>query len=169
MPLTDTQIRNAKPCQKQVKANRKDKKSPPVRDGNTKGKTAGNKVGARKETPKFIATEKPCRMSDSGGLYLEVDPAGGKYWRFKYRLSGKEKRISLGVFDDVKREFRRLLAEAGLRPIRLYDLRHTAATLAIAAGVSVKVISEQLGHANITFTLETIFACPPVYAGRRGS
>ena len=39
-------------------------------------------------------------------------------------------------------------------PIRLYDLRHTAATLAVAAGVSVKVISDQLGHASISFTLE---------------
>lgn len=54
----------------------------------------------------------------------------------------------------VKREFRRLLEAAGIRPIRLYDLRHTAATLAVAAGVSVKVISEQLGHASISFTLE---------------
>ena len=54
----------------------------------------------------------------------------------------------------VKREFRRLLAAAGLRPIRLYDLRHTAATLAVAADVSVKVISDQLGHASISFTLE---------------
>ena len=43
---------------------------------------------------------------------------------------------------------------AGIRPIRLYELRHTAATLAIAAGVSVKVISDQLGYASISFTLE---------------
>lgn len=48
----------------------------------------------------------------------------------------------------VKREFRRLLEADGLRRIRLYDLRHTAATLAVAVGVSVKVISDQLGHAN---------------------
>ena len=54
----------------------------------------------------------------------------------------------------VKREFWRLLEVAGIRPIRLYDLRHTAATLAVAAGVSVKVISDQLGHASISFTLE---------------
>jgi integrase len=54
----------------------------------------------------------------------------------------------------VKVEFRRLLAAAGIRSIRLYDLRHTAATLAVAAGVSVKVISDQLGHASISFTLE---------------
>src|ERR1700730_15850861 len=54
----------------------------------------------------------------------------------------------------VKRDFRRLLEGTGIRPIRLYDLRHTAATLAVAAGVSVKVISDQLGHASISFTLE---------------
>lgn len=54
----------------------------------------------------------------------------------------------------VKREFRRLLAKAEIRPVRLYDLRHTAATLGIAAGVSVKVISDLLGHASISFTLE---------------
>ncbi len=54
----------------------------------------------------------------------------------------------------IKVEFRRLLSAAGIRSIRLYDLRHTAATLAVAAGVSVKVISDQLGHASISFTLE---------------
>ena len=43
---------------------------------------------------------------------------------------------------------------AGIRSIPLYDLRHTAATLAGAAGVSVKVISDQLGHASISFRLE---------------
>jgi len=42
-----------------------------------------------------------------------------------------------------------------LPEIRLYDLRHTAATLALAAGVPVKVISEQLGHASATLTLDT--------------
>jgi integrase len=39
--------------------------------------------------------------------------------------------------------------------IRLYDLRHTAATLALAAGVPAKVVSEQLGHASVAFTLDT--------------
>jgi integrase len=38
--------------------------------------------------------------------------------------------------------------------IRLYDLRHTAATLARSAGVSPKIVSEQFGHASVVFTLE---------------
>jgi integrase len=54
----------------------------------------------------------------------------------------------------VKKLLHRLLAEAGVRRIRLYDLRHTSATLAVAAGVSVKAISDQLGHTSISFTLE---------------
>lgn len=38
------------------------------------------------------------RKSDERGLYLEALPNGGKYWRLKYRIGGKEKRLSLGVF-----------------------------------------------------------------------
>ena len=44
---------------------------------------------------------KPVRLFDGGGLYLEVSPSGGKWWRFKYRFAGKEKRLSLGVYPDV--------------------------------------------------------------------
>ena len=54
----------------------------------------------------------------------------------------------------VRRYFKPLLATAGLPDIRLYDLRHTAATISLAAGVSPKVISEQLGHASVAFTLD---------------
>lgn len=44
---------------------------------------------------------KPVRLFDGGGLYLEVAPAGGKWWRLKYRFGGKEKRISFGVYPEV--------------------------------------------------------------------
>ncbi len=36
------------------------------------------------------------RYADGGGLYLEVSAAGGKHWRMKYRVNGKEKRLSFG-------------------------------------------------------------------------
>ena len=45
--------------------------------------------------------QKPVRLYDSGGLYLEIAPAGGRWWRFAYRFGGKRKLISLGVFQDV--------------------------------------------------------------------
>jgi len=44
---------------------------------------------------------KPQRLFDGGGLYIEIAPSGGKWWRLKYRFSGKEKRLSLGVFPIV--------------------------------------------------------------------
>jgi hypothetical protein len=37
-------------------------------------------------------------MSDSGGLHLEITPAGGKLWRWKYRFKGKEKLMALGKY-----------------------------------------------------------------------
>lgn len=42
--------------------------------------------------------EKPFKLSDSGGLYLEVMPNGSKYWRFKYRYMKKENRLALGTY-----------------------------------------------------------------------
>ena len=45
--------------------------------------------------------EKPYRLFDGRGLYLEISPSGGRWWRFKYRFDGKEKRLSLGVYPDV--------------------------------------------------------------------
>ena len=44
---------------------------------------------------------KPVRMFDGGGLYIEISPAGGKLWRFKYRFGGKEKRLALGAYPAV--------------------------------------------------------------------
>jgi integrase len=52
-------------------------------------------------TPKGATTTKPYKLGDSGGLYVEVRPDGGKYWRLKYRIGGKEKRLSLGVYPEV--------------------------------------------------------------------
>lgn len=51
-------------------------------------------------------------------------------------------------------ELPRLLAQAGLPRIRFHDLRHTAATLLLRAGVHPKVVSELLGHATIAMTLD---------------
>ena len=59
--------------------------------------------------------------------------------------------------------FERLIETAGLRTIRLHDLRHTHATLAPKAGIPVKVISERLGHESPAFTLSLE---PPIRDGR---
>ena len=46
-------------------------------------------------------SEKPRKLFDGRGLYLEISPSGGKLWRLKYRFGGKEKRLALGTFPDV--------------------------------------------------------------------
>jgi len=57
-------------------------------------------VAVRNASPR----EKPYKLSGGGGLYLEVQPTGAKYWRWKYRHAGKEKRIALGVYPQVSLE-----------------------------------------------------------------
>jgi integrase len=47
------------------------------------------------------AGKKTLKFFDERGLYLEVSPTGGKWWRLKYRFGGKEKRLSLGIYPDV--------------------------------------------------------------------
>ncbi len=55
----------------------------------------------------------------------------------------------------ISQAFERIARRAGVTVIRLHDLRHTHGSLLIAAGIPVKVVSERLGHATPTFTIET--------------
>ena len=68
-------------------------------------------------------SEKSVRLSDERGLYLEVTPNGGRWWRLRYRFGGKEKLISLGTYPDTglkaareKRDAARQLLETGVDP-----------------------------------------------------
>ena len=57
-------------------------------------------------------------MADGEGMFLEIAPSGGKWWRFKYRFGGKHKRMSLGTYPAIglkearekRRQARELLA-----------------------------------------------------------
>ena len=81
--------------------------------GATGGNIGGSKVAPMPITDIAIRKVKPqskaVRMFDGGGMYLEITPTGGKWWRLKYRIAGKEKRLSLGVYPEVS------LAEARTR------------------------------------------------------
>jgi len=46
--------------------------------------------------------DKPLRLFDGGGLYLEISPSGGKLWRLKYRFAGNEKRLENDVFPWIR-------------------------------------------------------------------
>lgn len=68
--------------------------------------------------------DKPRRVFDGGGLYLEVSPNGAKRWFLKYRITGKEKRLALGVYPAVglkearaKRDAAKKQVEEGIDPL----------------------------------------------------
>lgn len=72
--------------------------------------------------------DKPRRYHDAGsvpGLYIEVSPSGGKWWRFRFSLNGKQRLMSLGVYPEVSLKEARLaalearqLVAAGRDPVR---------------------------------------------------
>lgn len=74
---------------------------------------------------KAKGTTKPYKIADERGLFLLVTPSGGKLWRWKYRVDGKEKLMSFGAYPDVTlaaarerhQEARRLLA-SGTDPMK---------------------------------------------------
>jgi integrase len=66
--------------------------------------------------------------------------------------------------DRLSRTFRRLSDEARLPPVRLHDLRHGAATLALAAGADLKVVQDMLGHSSIVLTADTYTSVLPEVA-----
>lgn len=79
------------------------------------------------------------RLADSGGLYLEVVPTGGKLWRWKYRYAGKEKRLALGSYPVVAlaqarraRDDARDQLKTGLDPVAAKKLAKAAKETALA-------------------------------------
>ncbi|KGV74337.1 phage integrase family protein [Burkholderia pseudomallei MSHR4299] len=84
------------------------------------------------------------RLFDGGGLYLEIAPSGGKWWRLKYRFGGKEKRYSLGVYPEVtlatarkKRDEAREKLAAGIDPGEAKKAEKRASLLAAAHSFEV--------------------------------
>jgi integrase len=107
-----------------------------------------------------------------GRRSLALDPATVAALR-QHRARQLEQRLAVGpgwqesglVFiwpdgrpihpERFSRWFEQHARAAGLRKIRLHDVRHSYATAALAAGVPAKVVSERLGHANIAITMDT--------------
>jgi hypothetical protein len=113
-------------------------------------------IRAAKPAPKAV------RLFDGGGLYLEVAPSGGKWWRLKYRYGSKEKRLSLGTYPDVglkaararRDEARRLLAE-GIDPSAARKASKQAA--GVKALNSFRAVSQAwLAHRSTAWTPGTL-------------
>ncbi|HEU5295438.1 MAG TPA: integrase arm-type DNA-binding domain-containing protein [Burkholderiaceae bacterium] len=92
-----------------------------------------------------IRTTKPggksVRLYDERGLYLEVTPSGGRWWRLKYRFSGKEKLLSMGTYPDTslkaareKRDRTRALLAEGVDPSETRRAEKASRSQAVANG-----------------------------------
>lgn len=105
--------------------------------------------------------------SARGRRRIDLPPAAVRALQeHRQRVSTRYQRLSPWVFCDrrggplrqgnvTRRSFKKILKTAGLPAIRFHDLRHTAATLLLAAGVHPKVVQERLGHASVALTLDT--------------
>ena len=67
--------------------------------------------------------DKPVKLADERGLFLLLQPTGGRWWRFRYRFDGKEKMLSVGTYPDVslqdardRRDEARRQVAAGIDP-----------------------------------------------------
>ena len=63
--------------------------------------------------------------------------------------------------DRLTRMFKKLAAQAGLPPVRLHDLRHGAASLALSPGLDLRVVQDMLGHSSIVLTADTYTSVLP--------
>jgi integrase len=101
---------------------------------------------------KIRPTDKPHKVSDGGGLFLWVTPAGGKLWRWSYRHEGKQKLMTLGKYPDVPlalarerhSEGRKLLA-TGTDPMAQRKLIKAAVRIA-SENSFASVAAQWLGH-----------------------
>ena len=82
-------------------------------------------------------TDRPRKLFDARGMYLQVMPHGGRWWRFSYRFRNKHKTLSLGVYPDVS------LAKA--------RARHQEAREQLAEGIDPSAVRRALGR-----TFETV-------------
>ncbi|MDH1474338.1 tyrosine-type recombinase/integrase [Comamonas thiooxydans] len=67
---------------------------------------------------KLRTLSEPGKHFDGGGLYLELTAAGGRYWRLKFRIAGKENRLALGVYPAVSLKDARELASQARQAIQ---------------------------------------------------
>jgi integrase len=126
-----------------------------------------------------IAEDDP--KSDAGGRTIALDAGTVKVLR-AYRLAQRKQNLKWGTawFDSgrvftrengadlhpasVTDRFHEISNAAGLPPIRLHDLRHGAASLMLAAGIDMKIVSETLGHSSLAITSDTYSSVFPQVA-----
>jgi integrase len=93
--------------------------------------------------------QKPYKLGDAGGLFLLIQPSGGKLWRLKYRLDGREKKLGIGTYPDIglsdarkRRDQARELIANGRDPSREKQLAKQRAK--VSAGNTFGEIAQEL-------------------------
>ncbi|MGA9667213.1 MAG: Arm DNA-binding domain-containing protein [Gallionella sp.] len=109
----------------------------------------------------------PFKLYDKLGLFLMVTPAGGKWWRFRYRFDGKEKLLSLGIYPNVslkearkRRDTLRALLIDGINPSEHTKVKNAAQRDDEARQIAVTrfmldndgALSFRLGNHRMTLT-----------------
>jgi integrase len=111
--------------------------------GKPKSKAGERVVGIDRDTVQGVHAHRTLRKRER--------LAAGEAWEDSGRMFTDELGRALHP-EYVSRRFRELAAEAGLPVIKFHAGRHTAATLALEAGVDIKIVSEQLGHSTTRIT-----------------
>ncbi|MGH2756028.1 MAG: tyrosine-type recombinase/integrase [Actinomycetota bacterium] len=100
-------------------------------------------------TPKTARGRRVIALDPGTAIELRPLAAGARNESLLFHRNGEPLEPS-----QVSHGFARLVKRSGLPWIRLHDLRHTHATLALEAGVHPKIVSERLGHSTVSFTLD---------------
>jgi hypothetical protein len=98
--------------------------------------------------------EKPFKLADEKGMFLLINPNRSKYFRFKYRVAGKEKGLSLGVYPDTslksareKRDIARKQLADGINPAEIKKAVKQSSATSMAN--SFEVIAREWGQKKV--------------------
>jgi len=119
------------------------------------GKLTATKVNALKPKDKIY------QESDGGGLALQVNPNGSRWWRFRYQFDGKSKTISMGTYPEVslkeargKRDTARNQVANGINPSQIRkDIKNEKIAVEVSKTREVEFSFEILSRVPITFNM----------------
>ena len=138
-----------------------------LRWGDWQTHTHGLSIARARQVAAGCSVEVPCKTKRSRRC-VDLDPTTEQIlgrWKRRQNRDGHPVGYDDPMFtnnlglplhpESISQLFERQLARVGVPKIRFHDLRHTHASLLVAAGTPIKVVSERLGHANPGFTMAT--------------
>ncbi|MFD3511886.1 tyrosine-type recombinase/integrase [Streptomyces sp. NPDC058657] len=142
--------------------------------------TGGNTYGSYEDTPKSRASKRGLKLDSASHALLLAWRDVQQEQRWEWEAKHREDPEKYGPYVDsgkvftmadghpwnprnVSQAFIRLIKRLGLPPIRLHDLRHCAASLSLAAGLSMKAIQALLGHSSYSLTADTYTSLMPQF------